>query len=395
MTNSTTLYGTTATPSTATGATWTNPNNATGSTAGTVAVWTSTTRSVTATLQLSGYNFSSALPAGNVLTGVTANIAAYMASTATTILTSVTAQLFSGTTAIGSAVSLTPYSTTTTNVYTVNFPTLPTTAQLADLRVTISGVRGNSTTSTTLDVDYVGMFISYATLNTTLTYINGSSLSLSDIGTTFTLTVPTGVTSNHFGIILLGTDNSITTTWNPPAGFTERVGSPTGEGNTDVHIWTTPSGQAAGNTLAFTRTSGQGGMYWSQIWFDASGADVALVGTVTTRGGTIMSTDTCASITTTQANQPVLIIATDRATSTTGVSGISPANVRQDYYNHDSGTVVSHVVYDMTQAAAGATGAFTVTFAGTGSGNGSGLLLALNPAGAAPAYNKTQFLSFF
>lgn len=160
-----TLYATTAANNPTTGNTWTNPTNAqgapnaTGTTAPTnSATWVNAARStVSVALECSGYNFQSAVGATSAVTAVTATIP--HAETSTTIVAALTAQLYSGSTAIGAAVAITRATSLTTA--TVSFPTMPTYAQLADLRVRITATRSNSTTSTTTYIDAVGLAVTY------------------------------------------------------------------------------------------------------------------------------------------------------------------------------------------------------------------------------------------
>jgi hypothetical protein len=193
----TTLYATGATAATGTGLTWTTPTNATGSTASTYAIWTSTTASVTTTLDLTGYDFSSQFVAGSTVDSVTATVKHYESGTATTVVTALTAQLFSGATAIGSPTTLTR-STTTTNSQSITFSgaNAPTEAQLASpLTLRISGTRANSTTTYTVNVDYAGLAVNYTTPVTlpyteTFTGANGTAWP-----TTFSTTG--GTTTNY------------------------------------------------------------------------------------------------------------------------------------------------------------------------------------------------------
>lgn len=181
-----TLYATTAANNPTTGNTWTNPTNAqgapnaTGTTAPTnSATWVNAARStVSVALECSGYNFQSAVGASSVITAVTATIP--HAETSTTVVAALTAQLYSGSTAIGAAVAITRVTSLATA--TVNFPTMPTYAQLADLRVRIVATRSNSTTSTTTYIDAVGLAVTYVVVPSTAPTIT--------IGTTTQYTVP-------------------------------------------------------------------------------------------------------------------------------------------------------------------------------------------------------------
>lgn len=156
MSVTSTLY---ATGATAVTGTWGTLTDATGSTASTYATWTSTVSGEAAGVELTGYNFSSLVGAGDTVGQVGATIKWYT-STATARIASATAQLYSGTTPIGAAVALT-VGGTSANSQAITFPTAPTYAQLSDLRVRLSFTRAVTTFSSTVNVDYVGAQVTY------------------------------------------------------------------------------------------------------------------------------------------------------------------------------------------------------------------------------------------
>lgn len=160
MATTATLYATTATQVAGTTSSWTTLTNATGSTSGTYAVWSNSTASTVAGVELSGYNGQTAIGTQpSSIDAVTATVKWYT-STATTRITSATAQLYSGTTAIGAAQALT-VSATTTNSQTVTFPTMPTWAQASDLRVRLTFNHFATAQTVTINVDYVGFTLGY------------------------------------------------------------------------------------------------------------------------------------------------------------------------------------------------------------------------------------------
>lgn len=161
MTATAPLYPTTV--ASTTGSTWTNTTNATGSTAATFATWTNATNGGTGNIQLSGYAAQTAVNGGvqpTTIDSVDVTVASNVAST--TNISAETVQLYAVTTAIGSTTTLTR-SVTSANVQTVNLSgaNCPTWAQLVDLRTQVNGTHGANTTSSTLNIDYVGVVVNY------------------------------------------------------------------------------------------------------------------------------------------------------------------------------------------------------------------------------------------
>jgi hypothetical protein len=146
------------TASTETGTTWANQSNAYGSTTGNTATRTTTTSGAVATFLASGYDAQTAMggvqPAS--ISSVSVTVRSYVTNNASRY-SSLTAQLYSGSsTAIGSAQSLT-ISTSTANFQTLSFTgaNLPTWAQMADLRVNLSGTK-SGTQASVWNIDTVG-----------------------------------------------------------------------------------------------------------------------------------------------------------------------------------------------------------------------------------------------
>lgn len=171
MATTSVLYPTTTNAiTTGTGLTWTNPTAATGApnSAGGTAVtggatpnnssyWTNAARSTVSTIEFAGWNLQEKVHPGAASYVVSAAI--YHAEFTATTVASVTAQLYSGATAIGTAQTV-----VRSNAYAnaaISFPTNPTYAQLADLRIRYTVTRPNSTTSTTSYVDAVGIQVTY------------------------------------------------------------------------------------------------------------------------------------------------------------------------------------------------------------------------------------------
>jgi hypothetical protein len=193
-----------------------------------------------------------------------------------------------------------------------------------------------------------------------------------------TLTVPAGVTTSHLGVMITGSaDPALCTV--TASGWTSRIASPTGQTNEDVHVLTRLGGLSAGNTFTVSFSGGSVNQHVAVAWFDTSGLDVAVVGTPGTRGGTSSANTVIPAVTTTVANQAVIVLATERTTATgTTISSWTGGTPTQDLFVEDStSTATSHFIGHFTQATAGSTGSRTVTYSG-GSGNGTGVMLALS-----------------
>ena len=236
MATTSTAYATGANGTQSAGS-WASTANATGSTAGTVATWTSTGSNATGTLELTGYDGQSMV--GGVepysIDSVTVDLAEYV--TNATRVPTITAQLFSGGTAIGSPVSLTA-TTTTSNVQTITFPTAPTWAQCADLRVKIVFTRGAVTTAGNGRVDYVGMRIDYSTVATVATVRSRAQGAQTTDSTSHAITLPAGVQADDLLLVAFTIDTATTVTSTTSPGWARLVNVP--QGSTTNHtgsIW--------------------------------------------------------------------------------------------------------------------------------------------------------------
>jgi fibronectin type 3 domain-containing protein len=198
-------------------------------------------------------------------------------------------------------------------------------------------------------------------------------------GVTVTVTVPTGVTTSHFGIVLLTSNTTGTTDFNA-TGFTQRIENPTGQTNHEIYLATKLGGLAAGNTFTVTANAAHSASI-SAHWFDTQGRDVNSVGTAYTRGGTSLTTNAIPGIASLVSGQDVFIFSTERTTvDGTTITGWSPDTPTQQYFNEFAATTDnSHYIGTLTPTAAAST--HTVTYSG-GSGNGFGVMIALDaPAG--------------
>ncbi|MFC5992969.1 hypothetical protein ACFQE5_01940, partial [Pseudonocardia hispaniensis] len=151
--------------------TWTGLGNATGGPDNATATWTSGTRSTTGTVELSGFGLHAVLPPGGDATSVMVTVRSSVSDTFR--ITSHTAQLYLGGTPVGSPTTLTKQTGLTDQAFVVPGP-IPY-AQLADLRVRVSGTKGVQTTTTTVAVDAVWVEVSYEQPSTTHEQTGGAA----------------------------------------------------------------------------------------------------------------------------------------------------------------------------------------------------------------------------
>jgi hypothetical protein len=224
-------------------------------------------------------------------------------------------------------------------------------------------------------------------VNPTITKVASTTTQFNTTGTV-NLTVPAGVTSNHLAVVMVADANaySDTDTVTAPAGWTTQANKPAAANNSSVSIYTKLGGYSAGQSIPFTTNSGA---IWAvyAVWYDTQGYDIGIVGTGGGRSGTSSAITTVPGITTTDANQDVIIVATER-TLTTGTtvsaSGFTPT---VDLYTEDpnasANTATSGYFAHYTKTTAGATGNLTLTYAHA-SGNGFGMMFGIQTPKTAP-----------
>lgn len=141
--------------------TWATIAAAQGKATGDYATWSSTTSGASAAMECRGYAAQTLIPSTATITQVRATIR--YATNSTTSLSGVVARFYNGTTALGVNTTI----TRTANQIAETTITLsnPTYAQLADLRVRITGTRPASTISSVLYVDRIGIEIDYSVAN--------------------------------------------------------------------------------------------------------------------------------------------------------------------------------------------------------------------------------------
>lgn len=140
--------------------TWATTASATGRAQSTYATWTSASALATATLELSAFDLQSRVPSGATITGVRVRVR--HATSSNTLISAATARLYTGTTARGpGTVTLTRTANTVTEDEFTVTSTLPTWAELADLRLRVVYSKSASSTSSTAYVDAVRIEVLY------------------------------------------------------------------------------------------------------------------------------------------------------------------------------------------------------------------------------------------
>jgi hypothetical protein len=158
--NTSTLYAS-GTPST-TGSTWTTVTNATGAPNAARAVFTNAASGGVGTINCAGYGAQTAIGATPAsVNRVDVTVYGYVATVAR--WTSMTVGLFDGSTQVGTSQTMT-LTTTTTNAQAFTF-TGVTWANLANLTIRVTGTH-SGTTSSTMNVDAVGVVVNYTPAST-------------------------------------------------------------------------------------------------------------------------------------------------------------------------------------------------------------------------------------
>lgn len=142
------------------GANFTNPGNMY-SDNGVYATVTATVKSTTSQIYLEGFNYS-AIPAGSTINSITINVDRKMSGT--TSIQSVAIQAYKSTTAMGTKATSTAEPTTDTVFSNATTGTWVY-ADLANLRVLLEDIRGNSTVACTISYDYVSATVNYTPYN--------------------------------------------------------------------------------------------------------------------------------------------------------------------------------------------------------------------------------------
>lgn len=202
MTQSGPLYAATATAIAGGTGTWTSTANAQGSTTGTYAAWTDTTRRGASTLEGGGFGAFAAIPAGSIINSISVSVKGYV--TNTTNIPTITGALGNNGVAYGTASTLTPV-TTTTNVWTWDVGSaqgaLPTLADLqaGGMTLDVTFTRANVTTSATANVDYFSITVNYtATASGTVAATSGASGNATILVTGAKYPVTTAFVTNEF-----------------------------------------------------------------------------------------------------------------------------------------------------------------------------------------------------
>lgn len=225
-----------------------------------------------------------------------------------------------------------------------------------------------------------------------ITLIGSAAATNNGVSST-TITVPTGVTTSHLGILFLTTDNAGTVTYTVTGSWTNRVQNPTGQNNEEVSIYTKLGGFTAGDTFTITPSLSRN-IQITAVWVNTGGQDISIVGSVGTRNGTSVATITIPAVTTTVANSEILVLATERTTATgTTISSWSPSAPTQLYFLENNTPSTTHYVGTFTQATAGSTGTRTPTF-NSASGNGTGVMFVVPPSASTVTGSGTASAAF-
>lgn len=375
-TASDTIYATGASGTTSTGVNWANTTNATGSSNGVFADWSNVSSGAVGTLELTGYNGQTAM--GGVepqsVDAVSARIWNYVSSTSR--ITAATAQLFSGAVAIGSPVTVTR-TTTTTNNQLITFPTAPTWAQCADLRVRIVYTRGSVTTAGNAFVDAAALSIDYTPIfdPSLIALTPGTPAQSTTTETTITPALPAGLVDGDW-VLVVGTSNAsgggftgISSGWEVVLANTDSV-----NGATSLHGAAWARKWVSGDTApVLTFTSGRAAAVCIRVQNADPTTFLDVAASVTQAPGSTQESVDAPTLTpvTTGAALVALMFARSSLTNTFRTFTTPPGMTTAGYcHGNDTTTTNSNeaIFYDSSESAGVATGIRTSALSGTATG---------------------------
>lgn len=212
----------------------------------------------------------------------------------------------------------------------------------------------------------------------------------SAVTTSGTLTVPTGVVSTDYCLLIVGwvasTTNETPPTITPSGGSWTTLIAPRTDTNMGWAVFS-KTGLVATNTFTVALSLSRFTTISHAYYQDTAGFGTP--GSVTSRGGVSSADSTAPAITTTQDGQTVAIVAAERTTATgttiSSYTGNSPTT--RVLYEGTSNATTSCLIADFTgPTPAGTTSSTTITY-NSASGNGAAAQIGiLGPAGtSAPA----------
>lgn len=216
----------------------------------------------------------------------------------------------------------------------------------------------------------------------TTTFIASAKVENTNGALTAVLTVPTGVTTSHLGIIVTQTVDSGSDTATIP-NWIRHVSNPTGKGNQEVALFTRLGGHAATGTITATFSAGNN-VTMTGFWFDTQGRDIESIGTVYVRNGVSGNAIQFPGVSV-PGDRDIILVAADRTLGTPTVSSWTPSTPGTVTYSlstdRSSRAHGALTAIPSPQTGAGTTPTYTATFSAT-SGNAIGIQFVVAPPAA-------------
>jgi hypothetical protein len=177
-----------------------------------------------------------------------------------------------------------------------------------------------------------------------ITFIASATADNGGVGTA-TLTVPTGVTTTHLGILVVADQNSVSGT-QTISGWTNRDMNSAGANNTSasVYIWSRLGGLVAGNTINITLGTASNATT-SAVWYDTQGRDITNTSAAWNNGGADIGTVTFNAPGHTGTRDVIMALG-HRTSGTVTFGALSPAGPVIDYQTksatYNDGALFAH-----------------------------------------------------
>jgi hypothetical protein len=149
----------------------------------------------------------------------------------------------------------------------------------------------------------------------------------------YNITVPTGVTTSHLGIISITVANTAVAAFTVPSGWTVRGPNPgTGGSSGTMYIFSRLGGVSAGQTITITGPANNGGTT-TAAWYDTQGRDIASVSSAYNSASADVSSVPFNAPGQSAATDVILVAATRNPVAN---SWSTPAGTTKDFYGVDA-----------------------------------------------------------
>lgn len=190
-----------------------------------------------------------------------------------------------------------------------------------------------------------------------------SAIATSGSTTSFTLTTPNAVQSDHLGIIIITTGGGSGVAGWAIDGWTSRIENPANQGTSDFGLFTRKGGHVPGDEITISSAEARSTSV-TGVWLNTAGRDISIVGTPGTREGVTTSHVPIPGIVASSVGQDIVVVATERAQNVpTNIDDWDPLPFpTQLYFNEFVPTWSTHYVGTFTAPDAGQIPTHTVIY---------------------------------